>query len=374
MVATIGAALRSGALALAGAFCLAATMSAGAQEPFREDNGFLRARIDGREIRLESLIIRPEGIDGRLPLALITHGKSATGSRMGDLHAVQYRSIARDLARRGWMAAIVIRRGFGQSDGPFSGEGAGCGLPDMTRRFDSEAKELEAALETLRERPDVDPDRIIALGESAGGAAIMALAQRKPPGLKAVINVAGGLNFDECVEKGRDALVETVRHWPWQETVPQLWVYAANDELFPPPLVDRMRAAALDRGGNVRLITLPEIKPRGHAILQNNQARFAWLREMDASLRAWKLPTLPTGRPQAEFERLGLEKGARTFEDYFSAPGDKAMAFSKASKTFNYRYGEKDLEQARQTALTACRKKAEDCAIVFENNRATGAR
>lgn len=85
MVATIGAALRSGALALAGAFWLAATMSAGAQEPFREDNSFLRARIDGREIRLESLIIRPEGIDGRLPLALITHGKSATGSRMGDL-------------------------------------------------------------------------------------------------------------------------------------------------------------------------------------------------------------------------------------------------------------------------------------------------
>ncbi len=371
-MAKVTSACRAGALGVA--IWLAAMMRASAQEPLGEESGFLRMRIDGRETRLESLIIRPEGIDGRLPLALITHGKSATGSRMGDLRAVQYRSIARDLARRGWIAAIVIRRGFGQSDGPFSGAGASCGQGDMTRRFESEAKELEAALKTLTERSDVDPDRIIALGESAGGAAVMALAQRKPPGLKAVINVAGGLNFDECVEKGRDALVETIRRWPWQETVPQLWVYAGNDELFPPPLVDRMRAVALDRGGNVRLITLPEVKPRGHAILQNGQARFVWLREMDASLRAWKLPTLPEGRPQAEFERLGLEKGAPAFENYFSAPGDKAMAFSKASKTFNYRYGEKDLELARQAALAACAKKAEDCAIVFENNRAAGPR
>lgn len=360
-------------LALAVGLCLAAG-AAGAQEPLREEPGFLRVQIEGREARLETLIIRPDGISGGLPLALITHGKAPSNTRMGELRAVNYASIARDLARRGWIAAVVVRRGFGQSDGPFSAEGASCGQSDMVQRFENDAKELEAALKALTERRDVARDRIIALGESAGGAAVMALAQRKPPGLKAVINVAGGLDLGDCVEKGRDALVATVRHWPWKDTLPQLWVYAANDELFPPALVDRMRAAALDRGGDVRLIALPEIKPRGHAAFHNVRARFVWLQAMDDSLRAWKLPTLPAGRPKAEFERLGLEGRPSVFENYFSAPGEKAMAVSSTGKSFTYRYGEKDLEAARRNTLSECGKKAEDCRVVFENDRAVATR
>ena len=347
--------------------------AAWAQEPLREEPGFLRVQIEGRAARLETLIVRPERASEKLPLALITHGKAPSNTRMGDLRAVNYAPVARDLARRGWLAAVVVRRGFGQSDGPFSADGAGCGLPDMVQRFESDAKELEAALKALTERPDVAPDRIIALGESAGGAAVMALAQRKPAGLKAVINVAGGLDLGECVEKGRDALVATIRHWPWKDTPPQLWVYAANDELFPPSLVDRMRAAALDRGGDVRLIALPEVSPRGHAALQNGRARFVWLREMDTSLRAWKLPTLPPGRPKAEFERIGLEGRASVFENYFSAPGEKAMAVSRTGKSFTYRYGERDLETARRNTLSDCGKKAEDCRVAFENNQAVEA-
>ncbi len=350
-----------------------AASTASAQEPLREEPGFLRAQIDGRTARLETLIVRPDGASGRLPLALITHGKAPGSGKMSELRAASYAGIARDLARRGWIAAVVVRRGFGQSDGPYSSEGASCGLPNMVQRFENEAKELAAALKALGERPDVDPDRIIALGESAGGAALMALAQRKPPGLKAVINLAGGLDLGDCVEQGRDALVATVRQWPWKDTLPQLWVYAGNDELFPPALVDRMRAAALDRGGDVRLIALPEVTPRGHAVMQNNRARFVWLPEMDTSLRAWKLPTLPIGRPQTEFERLGLSGRASVFEGYFSAPGEKAMAVSRTGKSFSYWYGTKDLETARQNALSECSKKAKDCTVAFENDRAGGA-
>jgi len=347
-----------------------ATAGARAQEPLREEPGFLRVQIDGRPVRLEALIVRPENAAGRLPLALITHGKAPSNTRMSDLRSASYAGIARDLARRGWIAAVVVRRGFGQSDGPFSSEGASCSRPDMVQRFERDATELEAALKTLTERPDVDGNRIIALGESAGGAALMALAQRKPAGLKAVVNLAGGLDLGDCVEKGQDALVATVRHWPWKDTLPQLWVYAENDELFPPALVDRMRAAALDRGGDVRLIALPKVEPRGHAVMQNNRARFVWLREMDASLRALKLPTLPVGRPQSEFERLGLSGRSNVFEGYFSAPGEKAMAVSRTGKSFTYRFGAKDLETARKNALTECGKKAKDCIIAFDNDRA----
>lgn len=346
--------------------CLA--LSARAQEPLKEEAGFLRIKLAGRDVRLESLIVRPEAAAGRLPLALITHGKSASSISMGDLRAASYATVARDLARRGWLAAVVMRRGFGQSDGPFPARSA-CDKPDLTPIFGSDADELDGALRALKERPDVDGQRIIAIGESAGGGAIMALANRKPPGLRGIVNVAGGLNLEDCVEKGRDALVATVKAWQVAGAPPQLWIYAKNDELFPPALVDRMRAAALDGGGDVRFVELPENKPRGHLIFRNGPARYVWLREMDTSLRAWGLPTWAPERARASYARLGLTTRADTFERYFAAPGEKAMAYSKAKKHFRYWYGADSLGAAREGALKECAKAASDCVIAFENDR-----
>ncbi|AMJ59198.1 alpha/beta hydrolase family protein [Bosea sp. PAMC 26642] len=346
---------------------MAATASR-AQEPLREESTFLRIKLGGRDVRLEALIVRPAAAAGKLPLALITHGKSASHISMGDLRAASYATVARDLARRGWLAAVVMRRGFGQSDGPFPAA-ASCANPDLTTQFNGDADELIEALRTLQQRPDVDPERAIALGESAGGAAVLALARRKPAGLRGVINVAGGLNLEECTEKGRDALVSTVKGFQAASGVPQLWVYAKNDELFPPPLVDRMRAAALDAGGDVRFVELPEIKPRGHLIFRNGQARYVWLAEMDASLRAWKLPTWSPAQARLRFAKLGLTARAGTFERYFAAPGEKAMALSPSTKHFRYWFGTDSLELARENALRECKKAAPDCVVAFENDR-----
>jgi dienelactone hydrolase len=346
----------------------ASTAPSLAQEPLQQENGFLRVHVEGREVRLETVIIRPENASGRLPLALITHGRSSSSISMGELRAERYATLARDLARRGWLAAVVMRRGAGQSDGPLP-PGTSCASPDLEARLKGDADELEGALRVLQARPDVDPERVIALGESAGGGAAMALAQRKPAGLRGVVNVAGGLTIDNCVEKGRDALVAAVRSWQVAGPVPQLWVYARNDELFPPALVERMRSAALDAGGNIRFIDLPEIKPRGHLIFLNGQARHLWLREMDASLRAWALPTIPADRGRSFHTRLGLATRAAAFERYFSAPGDKAMALSRTSKEFRYWFGTGTLEAARTNALGDCAKVADDCVIAFENDR-----
>jgi len=347
---------------------LALPYGAQAQEPLRQEDTFLRIKLDQRDVRLEALVVRPETAIGRLPLALITHGKSSSSISMGDLRASSYATVARDLARRGWLAVVVMRRGFGQSDGPFPAS-TSCANLDFSARFNTDADELEGALKTLQRRDDVDPDRVIAIGESAGGAAVLALAQRKPAGLRGVVNVAGGLNIEDCVDKARDALVDMVKRWQTSGAPPQLWIYAKNDELFPPSLVDRMRAAALDGGGNVRFVELPEIKPTGHLIFRNGQARFVWLREMDASLRAWNLPTWSPLRARKIYADLGLTARAEAFERYFAAPGEKAMALSRSRKQFNYWFGSGSLDLAKERALRDCAKAATDCAIAFENDQ-----
>lgn len=345
---------------------LAAT-AASAQEPLREENTFLRIKLDGRDVRLEALIVRPERAEGRLPLALITHGKSSSSVSMGDLRAASYATVARDFARRGWLAAVVMRRGFGQSDGPFPAS-TSCADLDFTSRFEADSNELEAALRLLQQRDDVDPARAIAVGESAGGAAVLALAQRKPAGLRGIVNVAGGLNIESCVDKARDALVGVVKGWQVPGAPPQLWIYAKNDELFPPALVDRMRGAARDAGGDIRFVELPEVRPNGHLIFRHGQARFFWLREVDASLRAWKLPTWSPAQARELFAKLGLTARAAAFEQYFAAPGEKAMALSRSRKHFRYTFGSQTLDRAREATLNDCAKAAGDCVIAFEND------
>ncbi|MDP3258198.1 MAG: alpha/beta hydrolase [Bosea sp. (in: a-proteobacteria)] len=357
-----------GTIAVAWPAPLASAQDAPLGATLRQENGFLRVQAKGREVRLESLIVRPEGVAGRLPLAIITHGRNSSSLSMGDLRATRYATLARDLARRGWLAAVVMRRGAGQSDGPLPSL-TSCPAPDIAGSFGDDADDIEGALRILQARPDVDGQRVILLGESAGGATAMALIRRKPPGLRGIINVAGGLNLEGCTERGQDALVAAMTAWQGPDTVPQLWIYARNDELFPPPLVARMRKAALDAGADVRFIDLPELKPRGHIAFLHGQARHLWLREMDASLRAWGLPTLPSDRGRSFHAKLGLTTRLDAFERYFSGPGERAMALSRGKKQFRYWFGTADLETAKANALRDCGAVAPDCVIAFENDR-----
>src|SRR5262245_25148682 len=86
-----------------------------AQDDLIEDASPLNVTIGQRVVRLEALTVRRTAATGRLPIALIAHGKPTTQGRMSDRHANEYLPQARDLARRGWLAVVVMRRGFGHS-------------------------------------------------------------------------------------------------------------------------------------------------------------------------------------------------------------------------------------------------------------------
>jgi dienelactone hydrolase len=274
-----------------------------AQGDLIEYTGFLNVTIRGKFVRLEALTVRRAETTGRLPIALIAHAKPTTQAQMGDHHVQNYVNQARDLARRGWLAVIVMRRGFGASDGP-QPVPVSCASTSLLERFDADADDLAATLSAIAQRSYADPTRIIAIGVSGGGAAVTALSARNPPGLAAVINVSGGLRFESCSRE--DVLASAFRTYGARSRVPSLWVYARNDSFFGPLLVERMRAAFLEGGGDAKLVMLEPQGTDGHQIFVTGAGRMKWLQEeMDSFLRFLKLPTWTPADVNALMQNLG---------------------------------------------------------------------
>jgi dienelactone hydrolase len=355
----------AGALALN--LALLACPASGWAADFVEEPAFFRVTIDGRTVRLQGMVVKKADAASPLPIALITHGKPSNLVSMLDMQPASYLGTARDLASRGWLAVIVMRRGFGQSDGPIP-HPLSCDSTSLGARFAADADDLQATLERVGQRPDADPTRAVAIGVSAGGPAVSALAARNPKGLMGIVNVSGGLRFPSCPKE--DALVAAFRDFGTRSRVPSLWVYAKNDSFFGPDLVDRMRSAYLDGGANARLVMYDSFGSDGHQLFMSGRSR--WLMEMDGFLRHQELPTWQYKDASALAQKL-KSQNISFLERYVAAPWGKALARSKSSDYYYMSSGYKTLELAREAALAGCQKgKPEGCAIVMENSHWVG--
>jgi dienelactone hydrolase len=350
-------------------FCVGPALSQTAPDEFVVERTFLRTTIDNRSVRLEALIIKRSDVTEKLPVALITHGKSSHLSDMLGSKAADYAGPARDLARRGWLAVVVMRRGFGQSDGPMAAS-VSCATTSFASRFAADADDLQGALAAVSKRPDADPGRAIAIGVSAGGAAVVALGARNPPNLRGVVSISGGLRMPDCPKE--DVLVNAYKDFGAVSRVPNLWIYAKNDSFFGPELVGRMQSAFLDGGGDVRLVMYEKFGNDGHSLFTAAAGKLQWLMEMDAFLRFHGLPAAGRDRVAELMKLLKLETRQRGFLDrYVAAPTYKVMVQTPDGKHHFTQFGAASLEGARKAALASCAQKykaSEPCRVVMEND------
>ncbi len=354
---------------LVGVLSLAGIHTGQAQE-IEATEGFVNARIGGKLVRLETFVARMKDLPGgqtRLPIALIAHGKPPTDGRMTDMRARAYGPHARDFALRGYLAVVVMRRGFGRSDGP-SPVAVSCGEKTFAERFEADADDMEGALAVISQRPDADPDRVVAIGVSAGGAAVMTLAARNPAGLRAVVNVSGGLRIEGCARDNQ--LVSPIAEAGGRAKSKSVWIYAENDSFFPPSIVDKMHEGYLAKGGDVRRVRVPAMGTDGHSMFGTLAGRRIWLSEADTLLRDVSLPTWTQANVRGMLQALKLnEKQSSFIERYLSSPADKALAKSVTSDRTLFQFGAGGMAEARERAMRTCesREPKEKCEIVAEN-------
>jgi dienelactone hydrolase len=340
-----------------------------------EERTFLTYTGDRGTFRLEALIVRPAKAEGKLPIALITHGKNLKAEENQQLRADFFAPQARDFAARGWLSVVVIRRGYGESDGiPGVSRGAAfmsCQNADLVRGFDIEADDLAAALQVVAARPDADATRVIAVGQSLGGGAVLAFAARRPAGLIGVVNVSGGVwRSDGDGACDFDALVAAMTNFGSRTQVPTLWLYAENDSLFPPAVVARMHAAYSDAGGAAKLWMFPPILNDGHNLFADFGGRVKWLRALDRFLKANRMPNTNMARVDDVMNTAKIADRARpVVEEYFSTPAPKLLVLSASRTTAYWIANPDDIDGARKRALARCHEKSgAECTVVMENN------
>lgn len=343
-----------------------------AQNYIRED---LRVPKDGTGGKgLETLFIRPAEA-GRYPLVIINHGSPRKAEERPTMTPAGYYNVALEFARRGFAVAIVMRRGYGDSGSDMAEHSGPCNNPDYIRSGRAGAADIKAAIVALGKRSDVDPARVIAVGQSAGGLASVALAADPPPGLVAVINFAGGrgsrADFDVCKD---ERLIAAFGAFGKTSRLPMLWIYTANDHFFEPKLAEKFHDAFKAGGGRVQFIRAPAYGKDGHGLFSISGiplwTRYVegFLADHDLTQRATPapLPSLPTLAAPPQFGARGREALAQ----YRRALDPKAFAVSSDGGYFGWRSGRRTIEEARRGALKSCETDKRTCRILYINDTA----
>lgn len=251
--------------------------------------------VQGVDYDLAARIYRPAG-PGPFPLIVIHHGTPADKRKLADTR-LGFARAARWFVARGYMVVLALRPGYGSSSGTYL-EGAGnCRNADFVVAGRKIAAAEAAIVDAAAHLPDADPQRIVVVGQSAGGLGAVALADAPPPGVLGVISFAGGRgsNGKEVICAGEDRLVDAEKTLGAANTLPQLWLYARNDHFFRPELAHRMYAAY--RAGStppVAFVDLPPFGDDGHKTFAQADPA-VWARPVAAFL-AQVMPRTATRR------------------------------------------------------------------------------
>jgi dienelactone hydrolase len=214
-----------------------------------------------------AILFRPTG-DGPFPLAIIAHATSQNVLRRAQMPQPEYRALAAWLVARGFAVLVPERPGHGATGGRYLEDQGGCDEADYAKAGRATADSIAAVLDFMRGQSFIRHDGIVIVGHSAGGWGALALAERNPPGVSAIIAFAPGrggrandLPNQVCAPH---TLISAAAEFGKAARVPVTWLVAANDSYFSPDLSRRIADAFRAGGGKVNFRALAAYGSEGH--------------------------------------------------------------------------------------------------------------
>ncbi|HEU0076230.1 MAG TPA: S9 family peptidase, partial [Longimicrobiaceae bacterium] len=223
------------------------------------------------------LLYRPSGSDGRRPpVVMMLHGGPTAQARPGFDPIKQY------LLARGYAVLDLNFRGS-------TGYGQRFTQLDNNRLRPNAVRDMQAAVEYLRARADVDGHRVAAMGGSYGGYMTLAAVAQLPEYFQAGVDFVGVANWISGLEDASPQLKNSDRieygniddpadraffteisplSYADRIRSPLMVVHGANDPRVPVAEADQIVRAVRHRRGVVEYLRFPD---EGHGIarLQN---------------------------------------------------------------------------------------------------------
>lgn len=241
-----------------------------------------RTTIDGKTYDLEYSVLRPRD-DLPHPLVIMTHGRYGPYPPRNPTEVEGFTGLRSALCRQGYVVMMLVRRGYGNSDGPDSelkDTPYACGL--------EAAKDLASAVEFMKTKPYVDPERIVVMGHSQGGWAAIAFSTLKADGVLGAVNISGGTNY-----AGINSALWSVTYSRWiadsgaygkNNGIPTLWIYAPNDQAIPGGTSKAMFDSFRQNGGKGTLVMKPPYSVNGHWLFEKPELYMADLTDFFAAI------------------------------------------------------------------------------------------
>lgn len=312
---------------------------------------------------------------GAHPLVLLTHGTSDKEEERRQVTPWSQMGQAMWFARRGYVAFVVTRSGYGRSGGERDTNGGGCGRNgSFEHAGEASATDLRAVVKFAAGLPEVDGATVVSAGVSTGGFAQVALAADPPKGLRTVINFAGGRGGDGhehiCDLGGLvGAFGDFGRGARKHGALPTLWIYAENDHWFTPAMARQFEAAYTKNGGVEQFVLAPPIGDDGHHLYGHVSA---WSATVDEFLKAQNLlplngMVLPAPEPPNVPPPSGLgDNGQEAWKRFLLGAPFRAFA-TNGQQAYGFAGGAFDQVTADAQAVERCKKaagSAASCAVV----------
>jgi dienelactone hydrolase len=252
----------------------------------------------GGDIEMVTQLFKPEGRPP-FPVVVFSHGRAADAIDRAKLVRPVPTSQVRYWLSKGFAVVAPIRPGYGKTGGAdaensgtsFDASGQCRSRPVFSTTADAGKKAVRATLEWLPSQAWADSHKVILVGQSVGGLVTVASGAEHFEGVLGYINFAGGSGGNPARSPGRscgpEQLTALYAEAGKATTVPNLWIYAENDQYWGPEVPKEWHAAFAAGGSPTRFVHAPPVPDgNGHGLSGHAQSLWApYLEPFISSLR-----------------------------------------------------------------------------------------
>lgn len=270
------------------------------------------AGLFGADLEMVTKVFRPAGA-GPFPVVVFSHGRASDVVDRAKLTQGVSEAQLRWWLARGAAVVSPIRSGYGATGGTdvensyirLDERGECRSRRDYARVAEAQARTVEATLAWIATQPWADPQRVPLVGQSAGGLTTVAAAATAPAGVVGYINFAGGSGGNPTRSPGRscdpEQLTRLYERFGKTTTMPNLWVYAQNDQYGGPDAPAAWHAAFARGGSPTTFFHAPPLADGdGHGL--SRHAAALWAPTVEAFLQRVRFlspPPAATAPPAA---------------------------------------------------------------------------